>query len=96
VQPGLPPVFEQETLVAQVIENLSATPTRTALGTLLSKWSADPTTSGQIELSIRNHGMGLSESETEDVFTAFYRSRKLSKPLLEWASASRAASETTD
>jgi K+-sensing histidine kinase KdpD len=31
---------------------------------------------GQIELSIRDHGMGLSESEAEDVFTAFYRSKE--------------------
>jgi PAS domain S-box-containing protein len=76
VQPGLSPVFGQETLVAQVIENLLSnadkySPPATCIEARLRSNDA-----GQIELAIRDHGMGLGESETEDVFTAFYRSKE--------------------
>jgi PAS domain S-box-containing protein len=76
VQPGLAPVFGQETLVAQIIENLLSnadkySPQETCIEARLRSNDA-----GQIELAIRDHGMGLGETETEDVFTAFYRSKE--------------------
>jgi PAS domain S-box-containing protein len=76
VQPALPPVFGQETLVAQVIENLLSNADKYSPPDTTIEARLRPNDSGQIELSVRDHGMGLSENETEDVFTAFYRSKE--------------------
>jgi PAS domain S-box-containing protein len=76
LDPGLPPVFGQETLVTQVIENLLSnadkySPPDTPIAARLR-----PNDSGQIELSIRDHGIGFGEGESDDIFTAFYRSKE--------------------
>jgi PAS domain S-box-containing protein len=76
VQPALPPVFGQETLVAQVIENLLSNADKYSPPNTCIEARLRPNDAGQIELAIRDHGMGLGESETEDVFTAFYRSKE--------------------
>jgi len=76
VQLGLPPVFGQETLVSQVIENLLSNAEKYSPADTTIEARLRANAAGQLELSIRDHGMGLGESETEDVFTAFYRSKE--------------------
>jgi PAS domain S-box-containing protein len=76
LHPAIPPVLGQETLITQVIENLLSnadkySPPDTAIEARLR-----PSDSGQIELSVRDHGIGLGESETGEIFTAFYRSEE--------------------
>jgi PAS domain S-box-containing protein len=74
LDPGLPLVFGQETLVPQIIENLLSNADKYSPPGTPIEARLQPNGSGQVELSIRDHGMGLGEQETEDVFTAFYRS----------------------
>jgi PAS domain S-box-containing protein len=74
--PGLPPVFGQETLVTQVIENLLSNAEKYSPPDTTIEVRLQPNDSGQVELSVRDHGIGLDEGEAEDVFTAFYRSKE--------------------
>jgi PAS domain S-box-containing protein len=76
VEPGLAPVFGQGTLVAQIIENLLSNADKYSPRDTRVEARLRANDAGQIELVVRDHGMGLSESETEDIFTAFYRSKE--------------------
>jgi PAS domain S-box-containing protein len=74
--PGLPPVFGQETLVTQVIENLLSNADKYSPRDATIEVRLQPNDSGQVELSVRDHGLGLAEGATEEVFAAFYRSKE--------------------
>ena len=76
VQPGLPSVLGQETLVTQVIENLLSNAGKYSPPDTTIEVRLQPNDSGQVEVSVRDHGMGLGEGEAEEVFAPFYRSKE--------------------
>jgi PAS domain S-box-containing protein len=75
-EPCLSPVFGQDTLIPQVIENLLSNADKYSPADTTIEVRLQPNDSGQVEVSVRDHGMGLGEGEAEEVFAPFYRSKE--------------------
>jgi PAS domain S-box-containing protein len=73
---GLPPVLGQETLIPQVIENFLSNADKYSPADTTIEVRLQLNDSGQVEVSVRDHGMGLGEGEAEEVFAPFYRSKE--------------------
>ena len=75
IQPGLPPVVGDLSVLSQCLQNLIVNAVKYSSGNRWVRLSAgmDERT-GQIQLRVQDHGMGIHDSELPRIFEPFYRS----------------------
>ena len=72
IKPDLPPVAAEETYVEQVVRNLLTNAAKYGKETIFVR--AEPTSDGQVRVSVCDDGPGFSPGEEQRMFEIFYRS----------------------
>jgi PAS domain S-box-containing protein len=77
LEPGLPIVSGQPALLSLVLENLLGNADRYSPPEAPIMMLARQNDAGQVEICVRDFGLGLEQTEIEKVFTPFYRSARV-------------------